>query len=149
MKHRIAHRKLNRTSPHRKAMFANMASSLIKHEQIHTTLAKAKELRPIIEKLITLGKKGSLHDRRRAISKLSPDGKVEKLFGEIAERYSSRNGGYTRIIKAGNRYGDCAPMAYIELVDRNEEAKGADSGPIQVKSDAKKEEAGKEEQIQP
>ena len=130
-------------------MFANMASSLIKHEQIHTTLAKAKELRPIIEKLITLGKKGSLHDRRRAISKLSPDGKVEKLFGEIAERYSSRNGGYTRIIKAGNRYGDCAPMAYIELVDRNEEAKGADSGPIQVKSDAKKEEAGKEEQIQP
>ena len=149
MKHRISHRKLNRTSSHRKAMFANMASSLIKHEQIHTTLAKAKELRPIIEKLITLGKKGSLHDRRRAISKLSPDGKVEKLFGEIAERYSSRNGGYTRIIKAGNRYGDCAPMAYIELVDRNEEAKGADSGPIQVKSDAKKEEAGKEEQIQP
>ena len=149
MKHRISHRKLNRTSPHRKAMFANMASSLIKHEQIHTTLAKAKELRPIIEKLITLGKKGSLHDRRRAISKLSPDGKVEKLFGEIAERYSSRNGGYTRIIKAGNRYGDCAPMAYIELVDRNEEAKGADSGPIQVKSDAKKEEAGKEEQIKP
>ena len=149
MKHRISHRKLNRTSPHRKAMFANMASSLIKHEQIHTTLAKAKELRPIIEKLITLGKKGSLHDRRRAISKLSPDGKVEKLFGEIAERYSSRNGGYTRIIKAGNRYGDSAPMAYIELVDRNEEAKGADSGPVQVKSDAKKEEAGKEEQIQP
>ena len=149
MKHRISHRKLNRTSSHRKAMFANMASSLIKHEQIHTTLAKAKELRPIIEKLITLGKKGSLHDRRRAISKLSPDGKVEKLFGEFAERYSSRNGGYTRIIKAGNRYGDCAPMAYIELVDRNEEAKGADSGPIQVKSDAKKEEAGKEEQIQP
>ena len=149
MKHGKKFNHLSRIPSHRKAMLSNMASSLILEKKISTTLAKAKELRPIIEKLITLGKKGSLHDRRRAISKLSPDGKVEKLFGEIAERYSSRNGGYTRIIKAGNRYGDSAPMAYIELVDRNEEAKGADSGPIQVKSDAKKEEAGKEEQIQP
>ena len=145
MKHRVAHRKLNRTSSHRRAMLANMATSLIKHEQIHTTLAKAKELRPVMEKLITLGKKGSLHNRRQAISKLTPDANIKKLFGEIAERYSSRNGGYTRIIKAGNRYGDCAPMAYIELVDRNEGAKGQDSGPIQEKP--KKEEVEKEETV--
>ena len=130
MRHKIAHRKLNRTSSHRKAMFANMSTALIKHEQIKTTLAKAKELRPIVEKLITLGKNGSLHARRNAISKLSPDAQVDKLFGEIAERYSNRQGGYTRIIKAGNRYGDNAPMAYIELVDRNIEAKGKDSGPV-------------------
>ena len=130
MRHKIAHRKLNRTSSHRKAMFANMSSALIKHEQIRTTLAKAKELRPLVEKLITLGKKGNLHARRFAIARLSPDAQIDKLFGEIAERYSNRNGGYTRIIKDGNRYGDNAPMAYIELVDRNIEAKGLDSGPV-------------------
>jgi len=130
MRHKIAHRKLNRTSSHRKAMFANMSSALIKHEQIRTTLAKAKELRPLVEKLITLGKKGNLHSRRFAIARLSPDAQIDKLFGEIAERYSNRNGGYTRIIKDGNRYGDNAPMAYIELVDRNIEAKGLDSGPV-------------------
>ena len=130
MRHKMDHRKLNRTSSHRKAMFANMSAALIKHEQIRTTLAKAKELRPIVEKLITLGKKSSLHARRFAISRLAPDAYIEKLFGEIAKRYENRNGGYTRIIKDGNRYGDSAPMAYIELVDRNISAKGLDSGPI-------------------
>ena len=144
MRHRIANRKLNRTSTHRKSMFANMAASLIKHEQIHTTLAKAKELRPIVEKLITLGKRGTLHDRRQAIAKLSPDAKIDKLFGEIAERYSSRAGGYTRIVKAGNRYGDYAPMAIIELIDRNVETKGLDSGPVLV---AKKEDSKTEETL--
>ena len=131
MRHKLSHRKLNRTSSHRKAMFANMSSALIKHEQIRTTLAKAKELRPIIEKLITLGKKGSLHARRHAISRLAPDAYIDKLFGEVAKRYENRNGGYTRIIKDGNRYGDSAPMAYIELVDRDINAKGQDSGPVQ------------------
>ena len=116
-------------------MFANMSSALIKHEQIRTTLAKAKELRPMVEKLITLGKKGSLHARRFAIARMSPDAQIDKLFGEIAERYEKRNGGYTRIIKDSNRYGDNAPMAYIELVDRNLEAKGLDSGPIQEKKE--------------
>ena len=131
MRHKLSHRKLNRTSSHRKAMFANMSSALIKHEQIRTTLAKAKELRPIVEKLITLGKKGSLHARRHAISRLAPDAYIDKLFGEVAKRYENRNGGYTRIIKDGNRYGDSAPMAYIELVDRDIKAKGQDSGPVQ------------------
>ena len=131
MRHKLGHRKLNRTSSHRKAMFANMSSALIKHEQIRTTLAKAKELRPIVEKLITLGKKGSLHARRHAISRLAPDAYIDKLFGEVAKRYENRNGGYTRIIKDGNRYGDSAPMAYIELVDRDINAKGQDSGPVQ------------------
>ena len=131
MRHKLSHRKLNRTSSHRKAMFANMSSALIKHEQIRTTLAKAKELRPIVEKLITLGKKGSLHARRNAISRLAPDAYIDKLFGEMAKRYESRNGGYTRIIKDGSRYGDSAPMAYIELVDRDINAKGQDSGPVQ------------------
>ena len=131
MRHKLKHRKLNRTSSHRKAMFANMSSALIKHEQIRTTLAKAKELRPIVEKLITLGKKGSLHARRNAISRLAPDAYIDKLFGEVAKRYENRNGGYTRIIKDGNRYGDSAPMAYIELVDRDINAKGQDSGPVQ------------------
>ncbi len=116
-------------------MFANMSSALIKHEQIRTTLAKAKELRPMVEKLITLGKKGSLHARRFAIARMSPDAQIDKLFGEIAERYAKRNGGYTRIIKDSNRYGDNAPMAYIELVDRNLEAKGLDSGPVQEKKE--------------
>jgi large subunit ribosomal protein L17 len=138
----MGHRKLNRTSSHRKAMFANMSAALIKHEQIRTTIAKAKELRPIVEKLITLGKKGSLHARRFAIARLAPDAHIEKLFGEIAKRYEARNGGYTRIIKDGNRYGDSAPMAYIELVDRNISARGLDSGPI-VK--AKEEEADKKD----
>ena len=131
MRHKLSHRKLNRTSSHRKAMFANMSAALIKHEQIRTTLAKAKELRPIVEKLITLGKKGSLHARRHAISRLAPDAYIDKLFGEVAKRYENRNGGYTRIIKDGNRYGDSAPMAYIELVDRDINAKGQDSGPVQ------------------
>ena len=131
MRHKLSHRKLNRTSSHRKAMFANMSSALIKHEQIRTTLAKAKELRPIVEKLITLGKKGNLHARRHAISRLAPDAYIDKLFGEVAKRYENRNGGYTRIIKDGNRYGDSAPMAYIELVDRDINAKGQDSGPVQ------------------
>ena len=131
MRHKMGHRKLNRTSSHRKAMFANMSTALIKHEQIRTTVAKAKELRPIVEKLITLGKKGSLHARRFAIAKMAPDANIEKLFGEIATRYESRSGGYTRIIKDGNRYGDSAPMAYIELVDRNISAKGLDSGPVE------------------
>ena len=131
MRHKLSHRKLNRTSSHRKAMFANMSSALIKHEQIRTTLAKAKELRPIVEKLITLGKKGSLHARRHAISRLAPDAYIDKLFGEVAKRYENRSGGYTRIIKDGNRYGDSAPMAYIELVDRDINAKGQDSGPVQ------------------
>ena len=131
MRHKLSHRKLNRTSSHRKAMFANMSAALIKHEQIRTTLAKAKELRPIVEKLITLGKKGSLHARRNAISRLAPDAYIDKLFGEVAKRYENRNGGYTRIIKDGNRYGDSAPMAYIELVDRDINAKGQDSGPVQ------------------
>ncbi|HIK86898.1 MAG TPA: 50S ribosomal protein L17 [Alphaproteobacteria bacterium] len=138
----MGHRKLNRTSSHRKAMFANMSAALIKHEQIRTTIAKAKELRPIVEKLITLGKKGSLHARRFAIARLAPDAHIEKLFGEIAKRYEARNGGYTRIIKDGNRYGDSAPMAYIELVDRNISARGLDSGPI---VEAKEEEADKKD----
>ena len=131
MRHKMGHRKLNRTSSHRKAMFANMSTALIKHEQIRTTVAKAKELRPIVEKLITLGKKGNLHARRFAIARMAPDANIEKLFGEIATRYESRSGGYTRIIKDGNRYGDSAPMAYIELVDRNIAAKGLDSGPVE------------------
>ena len=131
MRHKMGHRKLNRTSSHRKAMFANMSTALIKHEQIRTTVAKAKELRPIVEKLITLGKKGNLHARRFAIARMAPDANIEKLFGEIATRYESRSGGYTRIIKDGNRYGDSAPMAYIELVDRNIVAKGLDSGPVE------------------
>ena len=131
MRHKMGHRKLNRTSSHRKAMFANMSAALIKHEQIRTTVAKAKELRPIVEKLITLGKKGNLHARRFAIARMAPDANIEKLFGEIATRYESRSGGYTRIIKDGNRYGDSAPMAYIELVDRNITAKGLDSGPVE------------------
>ena len=131
MRHKMGHRKLNRTSSHRKAMFANMSTALIKHEQIRTTVAKAKELRPIVEKLITLGKKGNLHARRFAIARMAPDANIEKLFGEIATRYESRSGGYTRIIKDGNRHGDSAPMAYIELVDRNIAAKGLDSGPVE------------------
>ncbi|MDG1709117.1 MAG: 50S ribosomal protein L17 [Emcibacteraceae bacterium] len=131
MRHRKAGRKLNKTSSHRKAMFANMASALLKHEQIITTLPKAKELAPIVERIITLGKRGSLHARRQAVSKLPVSDKavVKKLFDTLAERYKERNGGYTRVLKAGFRYGDSAPIAVIELVDRDESAKGLDSGP--------------------
>ncbi|MCH8203031.1 MAG: 50S ribosomal protein L17 [Proteobacteria bacterium] len=132
MRHRKSGRKLNRTSSHRKAMFMNMAQALIKHEQIITTLPKAKELRAVTDKLITLGKKGGLANRRRALSRLQDEKMVEKLFSELAERYKQRPGGYTRVIRAGFRSGDAAPMAVIELVERNEEARGQDSGPLQV-----------------
>ena len=134
MRHGNAHRKLGRKPEHRKAMFANMAAALIKHEQITTTLPKAKELRPVVEKLITLGKRGDLHARRVAMSKLRDDGMVKKLFDTLAPRYKDRQGGYTRIIKAGFRYGDNAPMAVIEFVDRDVDAKGQDSGPVQEKA---------------
>jgi large subunit ribosomal protein L17 len=130
MRHRMSGRKLNRTKEHRKAMFSNMAAALIKHEQIKTTLPKAKDLRPIVEKLITLGKKGGLADRRRAFAMLRDDATTAKLFDTLADRYAERNGGYTRVIKAGYRYGDTAPMAVIELVERDEDAKGLDSGPL-------------------
>ena len=132
MRHGMSGRKFNRTSSHRKAMFSNMSAALIKHEQIKTTLPKAKDLRPIVEKLITLGKKGGLHNRRLAYAQLRDDVIVAKLFGPIAERYSQRPGGYTRVLKAGFRYGDAAPLAFIELVDRDVAAKGLDSGPVQV-----------------
>ena len=127
MRHRMSGRKLNRTSAHRKAMFSNMAAALIKHEQIHTTLPKAKELRPVVERLITLGKRGSLHARRQALAKLGSDAKlVDKLFTTLSERYADRKGGYSRVMRAGFRYGDAAPMAVIELVDRDPDAKGAE-----------------------
>ena len=129
MRHRKAGRKLNRTSSHRKAMFANMAAALIKHEQIVTTLPKAKELRSVADKLITLGKRGDLHARRQAISKIRDVDMVKKLFDVLGPRYTERKGGYTRVLKAGFRYGDNAPMAVIELVDRDVSAKGQDSGP--------------------
>ena len=129
MRHRNSGRKLNRSSSHRKAMFRNMATALLKHEQIKTTLPKAKELRPVVERMITLGKRGSLHSRRQALSFLQDEAIVRKLFDGLAERYEDRAGGYTRVLKAGFRYGDSAPMAYIELVDRDEDAKGLDSGP--------------------
>ena len=125
MRHRMSGRKLNRTSAHRKALFGNMAAALIKHEQIKTTLPKAKELRPIVEKLITLGKRGDLHARRQAASQLKEDQYVTKLFDVLAPRYAERHGGYIRIMKAGFRYGDMAPMAIIEFVDRDVDAKGA------------------------
>ena len=130
MRHRKSGRRLNRDSAHRKAMFANMASALIKHEQIKTTLPKAKELRPIVEKLITLAKRGDLHARRLASARLQDRAMVTKLFAVLAERYKDSPGGYIRIIRANFRYGDCAPMAYIEFVDRDVDAKGLDSGPI-------------------
>ena len=130
MRHRMSGRKLNRTKEHRKAMFSNMAAALIKHEQIKTTLPKAKDLRPIVEKLISLGKRGRLHDRRRAFAMLRDDATTAKLFDTLADRYADRSGGYTRVIKAGYRYGDTAPMAVIELVERDEDAKGMDSGPL-------------------
>lgn len=130
MRHGAAYRKLGRTVSHRQAMFANMAASLIKHEQITTTLPKAKELRPFVEKLVTLAKKGDLHARRQAISAVRDVPQVGKLFDTLAPRYAERNGGYIRIMKAGFRHGDNAPMAVIEFVDRDVEAKGKDSGPV-------------------
>lgn len=130
MKHGIKQRKLNRTSPHRKAMFANMSAALIKHEQITTTLPKAKDLRPFVERLITLGKKGGLANERIAMSRMRDQSQIRKLFDTLGERYKAREGGYIRIMKAGFRYGDNAPMAVIELIDRDESAKGLDSGPI-------------------
>ena len=126
MRHGKAHRKFNRTSEHRKAMFANMAATLIRHKQIVTTVPKAKDLRPIIEKLVTLGKRGDLHARRQAIAEIRDAAMVKKLFEVIGPRYKERNGGYTRVVKAGYRYGDSAPVAVIEFVDRDVDAKGSE-----------------------
>jgi large subunit ribosomal protein L17 len=136
MRHGFSGRRFNRTSEHRNAMFANMSASLIKHEQIVTTLPKAKDLRPIVEKLVTLAKKGGLHARRQAISQIKDEVQVRKLFDVLAARYKDRNGGYLRIMKAGFRYGDNAPVAVIEFVDRDVNEKGKDSGPKQVKEEA-------------
>ena len=130
MKHNVKNKKLNKTSSHRKAMFMNLSNALIKHEQITTTLPKAKELKRFVEKIITLGKNGELLSRRKAISILQDDKMVKKIFDVLAERYKDRSGGYTRVIKLGNRFGDNAPMAVIEFIDRDEEAKGKDSGPV-------------------
>lgn len=132
MRHRKAGRKLNRTPSHRRALFANMAQALIKHEQITTTLPKAKELRPVVEKLITLGKRGDLHSRRMLIARTRSEVTAAKLIDTLGPRYNERQGGYVRIMKAGFRYGDNAPMAVIELVDRDPAAKGQDSGPVMV-----------------
>ena len=130
MKHNIKNKKLNKTSSHRKAMFMNMSNALIKHEQITTTLAKAKELRRFVEKIVTLGKKGDLQSKRKTISILKDQKMSKKVFNVFAERYKARAGGYTRIIKLGNRFGDNAPIAVIEFIDRDENAKGLDSGPV-------------------
>ena len=130
MKHNIKNKKLNKTSSHRKAMFMNMSNALIKHEQITTTLAKAKELRKFVEKIVTLGKKGDLLSRRKSLSILQDQKMSKKVFDVLADRYKNRSGGYTRIIKLGNRFGDNAPTAVIEFVDRDENAKGLDSGPV-------------------
>ena len=140
MRHRIGGRKLNRTSQHRQMLFRNMAQALIKHEQIVTTLPKAKELRPVVERLITLGKRGDLHARRLAHARLCDDAMTKKLFEVLGPRYEERAGGYCRIMKAGFRYGDSAPMAVIELVNRDEDARGQDSGPVQVEDDLQPEE---------
>ncbi len=134
MRHGVAGRKLGVTSTHRAAMFRNMTVALLKHEQITTTLPKAKELRPVAEKLITLGKRGGLHARRQAFAQLRDDVIVRKLFDDLAPRYKARAGGYCRVLKAGMRYGDAADMAVIELVDRDPGAKGLDSGPVQEKA---------------
>ena len=130
MKHNIKNKKLNKSSSHRKAMFMNMSNALIKHEQITTTLAKAKELKRFVEKIVTLGKKGDLISRRKTISTLQDNKMTRKVFDILADRYKDRSGGYTRIIKLGNRFGDNAPTAVIEFVDRDENAKGLDSGPV-------------------
>ena len=136
MRHRVGHRKLQRTSSHRAALFRNMAAALIKHEQITTTVAKAKELRPYVEKLVTLAKRGGLSNRRLAQSRLMDDAQLTKLFDVLAKRYAARNGGYIRIVKAGIRISDAAPIAIIEFVDRDVDAKGKDSGPVEVDSEA-------------
>jgi large subunit ribosomal protein L17 len=136
MYHGRAKRRFNRTAEHRKAMFANMCQALIKHEQIITTLPKAKDLRPVVEKLVTLGKRGDLHARRLAIAQIKDVALVRKLFDVLAPRYKERHGGYTRVLKAGFRYGDNAPMAVIEFVDRDVSARGQDSGPVMDKAEA-------------
>ncbi len=141
MRHRVAGRKLQRTSSHRAALFRNMAAALIKHEQITTTVPKAKELRPYVEKLITLAKKGGLSNRRLAHARLLDDAQLVKLFDVIAPRYAGRQGGYTRVVKAGIRQSDAAPIAIIELVDRDPAAKGQDSGPVMSDDDAEMDEA--------
>ena len=135
MRHGMSGRKFSRDSSQRKALFKSLSLALIKHEQIRTTLPKAKDIRPIVERLVTLGKRGDLHARRQALAQLGDEGIVHKLFSTIAERYKTRAGGYTRILKAGFRYGDAAPMALIEFVDRDVEAKGLDSGPSGEKKD--------------
>jgi large subunit ribosomal protein L17 len=142
MRHGKVYRKLNRTAEHRKAMFANMCAALIKHEQITTTLPKAKELRPVVEKLITLGKRGDLHARRQAVAEIRDVAMVKKLFDVLGPRYKKRDGGYTRVLKAGFRYGDSAPVAVIEFVDRDVDAKGLDSGPVHRKAEAESVAAG-------
>jgi large subunit ribosomal protein L17 len=134
VRHGKVHRKLNRKPEHRRAMFANMAAALIKHEQITTTLPKAKDLRPVVEKLVTLGKRGDLHARRQAVAKIRDIAMVKKLFDVLGPRYKDRNGGYTRVLKAGFRHGDSAPVAVIEFVERDEAAKGLDSGPVAEKA---------------
>lgn len=136
MRHRNSGRKLNRTASHRSALFSSLACALIKHEQIVTTLPKAKDLRPIVEKLVTLGKRGDLHARRQAIAQMRDLAMVKKLFDVLGPRYKDRHGGYTRVLKAGFRYGDNAPVAVIEFVDRDVEAKGKDSGPVMEKAAA-------------
>lgn len=136
MYHGRAKRRFNRTAEHRKAMFSNMAQALIKHEQIVTTLPKAKDLRPVVEKLVTLGKRGDLHARRQAIAQIRDVALVRKLFDVLGPRYKARNGGYLRVLKAGFRYGDNAAMAVIEFVDRDVDARGQDSGPVQEREDA-------------
>lgn len=141
MRHAVTGRKLSRTSSHRKAMFNNMAAALVKHEQIKTTLPKAKDLRPIVEKLVTLGKKGGLAARRQILSSLQDDKLADKLLTTLATRYKTRAGGYTRVLKAGFRYGDMAAMAIIEFVDRDVSAKGQDSGPVQKKAEVEDEAA--------
>jgi len=141
MRHRRAGRKLNRTPSHRRALFANMAAALIKHEQIVTTLPKAKELRRVADRLITLAKRGDLHARRLAVSRVRDEAMVKKLFDVLGQRYQDRPGGYTRVMRAGFRYGDSAPMAVIELVDRDEEARGQDSGPAQDRDEDEIQEA--------
>ncbi|MBL8907976.1 MAG: 50S ribosomal protein L17 [Rhizobiales bacterium] len=141
MRHGFRGRRFNRTAPHRESMFANMAAALIKHEQIMTTLPKAKDLRPVVEKLVTLAKKGGLHARRQAIAELRDETQVKKLFDVLGPRYGSRNGGYLRIMKAGFRHGDSAPMAVIEFVDRDTAEKGKDSGPSMKAADEQTQEA--------
>lgn len=136
MRHAMKGRKLGRKSGHRKSMFINLAAALIKHEQISTTLPKAKDLRPVVEKLVTLAKRGDLHARRQVLSAIKDSDLTNKLFSAIAERYKTRQGGYIRVLKAGFRYGDNAPMAIIEFVDRDESAKGKDSGPVEAQGEA-------------